>query len=91
MSMATGRGSCLNWFRKTRPQGRVWSAAIVVGNEFTEDALQMPLVQRNQIVQALAPNTANHPLAMSVGEGRQLHRMTTMPIRFLKLSTHTIR
>ena len=58
--------SCLNWFRKTRRQGRVWSAAIVVGNEFTEDALQMPLVQRNQIVQALAPNTANHPLAMSI-------------------------
>ena len=66
MSMATGRDSCLKRFRKTRPQGRVWSAAIVVGNEFTEDALQMPLVQRNQIVQALAPNTANHPLAISI-------------------------
>jgi hypothetical protein len=26
-----------------------------------------------------------------VGEGRQLHRMTTMPILSLKSSTHTIR
>jgi hypothetical protein len=30
-------------------------------------------------------------LASRIGEGRQLHRMATMPIRFLKLSTHTIR
>ena len=66
MSMETARDRCLNLFRKTRPQSRVWSAAIVVSNEFTEDALQMPLVQRNQIVQALAPNTANHPLAISI-------------------------
>jgi hypothetical protein len=29
--------------------------------------------------------------ASRVGEGRQLHRMTTMPIPLLKSSTHTIR
>jgi len=46
MSMATGRNSCLNRLRKTRPQGRVRSAAIVVSYELTKDALQMPLVQR---------------------------------------------
>jgi hypothetical protein len=28
---------------------------------------------------------------MSIGEGRQLHRMTTMAIPLLKSSTHTIR
>jgi hypothetical protein len=78
MSMATGRNSCLNRFRETSPQGRVWSAAIVVGNEFTKDALQMPLVQRNQIVQALAPNTANHPLAISIGDRRLLHLKVTL-------------
>ena len=41
MSMATGRDSCLNRFRETRPQDRVWSAAIAQGDEFTKDALQI--------------------------------------------------
>ncbi len=66
MSMARGRNSCLNRFRKTRSQGRVWPTAIVVGDELTKDALQMPLVQGNQVVQALAPNAANYPFAISI-------------------------
>jgi len=63
MSMVTGRKRSLN---RTRPQGRVWSATNVVGNEFTKDASQMPLVQWNQVVQALAPNRANRALAISI-------------------------
>ena len=66
MSMATGWNSYLIRFRKSGPQGRVGSVAIVVGYEFTKDALQMSLVQRNQVVQALAPNGANQPLAISI-------------------------
>ena len=47
-------------------QGRVWSAAIVVGKEFTKDAPQTPLVQWNQVVEALAPHHANHALAIGI-------------------------
>src|SRR6202040_4194136 len=39
---------------------------VVMGDELTQDALQMPLVQRNQVVQALAPNRANHSLAIKI-------------------------
>ena len=64
--MATGRTRCFNWFRKAWLQGRVWSAAIVVADELTKDELQMPLAQRDQVVQALSPNRANHSLAISI-------------------------
>jgi len=67
MLMTTGWNSRLNWFWKTRPQRRVWPAAIVVGHELTKDALQMPLVQRNQVVQALPPNAANDAMHIAVG------------------------
>jgi hypothetical protein len=43
------------------------------------------------VVENLAA-AASHPAFRSpVGEGRQLHRMTTMPIPLLKSSTPTIR
>jgi hypothetical protein len=70
MSITAGRNSCLSRFREARPQDRVWSAAIAVPDVLTKDALQMSLVQWNQIVQALAPNTTNHPLAFSTLVGR---------------------
>jgi hypothetical protein len=63
MSMTAARNSCLSRFRETRPQGRMWSAAIVVPDVLTKDTLQMRLVQCNQIVQAFAPNATIHPLA----------------------------
>ncbi len=44
----------------------MWSAAIVVSDELTRDAFQMPLVQRNQVVQALASNAANHALTIGI-------------------------
>jgi hypothetical protein len=44
----------------------MWSTAIVMDNELTKDAFQMPLVQRNHVVQALAANAANHALTIGV-------------------------
>jgi hypothetical protein len=51
-------------------------------------AMQRAIEQR---VLAMQHGAFERALAKVIGEGRQLHRMTTMPIRFLKLSTHTIR
>jgi hypothetical protein len=51
----------------------------------------MWFVQRDDMVENLAA-AASHPAFRGpVGEGRQLHRMTTMAIPLLKSSTHTIR
>jgi hypothetical protein len=43
------------------------------------------------MIEQIVSETSNPPFGDSIGEGRQLHRMTTMPIPLLKSSTHTIR
>jgi hypothetical protein len=59
--------------------------------EFFQDAPQMTFVDRNQKVQAFAPEGSDQAFAECIGEGGQLLRMTTKPIPFLKSSIHTIR
>jgi hypothetical protein len=51
----------------------------------------MAFVQRDDMVEDLASTASDPPFRNPVGEGRQLHRMTTMAIPLLKSSTHTIR
>jgi len=64
---------------------------VVVVHVIANAPPQMLFVQRYDMVENLAAAASHPTLRSRVGEGRQLHRMTTMPIRFLKLSTHTIR
>jgi hypothetical protein len=64
---------------------------IVMQYPTVESVLEMPLAQRDDEIQALSADRSHYSLANGVGEGRQLHRMTTMAIPLLKSSTHTIR
>ena len=67
------------------------SVLMVIVNVLMAKPQQMSLMERNDMIQHLSAAAAHPSLGDSVGEGRQLHRMATMPIPFLKLSTHTIR
>jgi len=43
----------------------------------------MTVIQRDQVIQALAPNTSNDPLAMSIrhrASNRRLHDLHTEPV-----------
>jgi hypothetical protein len=64
---------------------------MVVSQIIASEAPQVLFIQRNHMIQHLAAATPNPALGHSVGEGRRLHRMTTMAIPLLKSSTHTIR
>ena len=64
---------------------------MVVSQVIAPEAPQVLFIQRNYMIQHLAAATADPALGDSVGEGRQLHRMTTMAIPLLKSSTHIIR
>jgi hypothetical protein len=46
----------------------------------------MAFIQGDDVVQHLSTATSNPPFRYSVGEGRQLHRMATLPILRLKSS-----
>jgi len=64
---------------------------VMVVDVIANESPQVWFVQRDDVVENLAA-AASHPAFRSpVGEGRQLHRMTTMPIPLLKSSTPTIR
>ena len=52
--------------RNARSQARVRTPAIVVRDPLPKDSAEVPLVERNQPVQTLAPNRANHPFAERV-------------------------
>jgi hypothetical protein len=51
----------------------------------------MLFVQSDDMVENLSAAASYPAFRRPVGEGRQLHRMTTMAIPLLKSSTHTIR
>ena len=76
--MAADRNFGLRWFRHARAQGRVGTAAIVMQHPLKKDAAEMAFAQRNEEVEALAPNGSNEPFAESVGLGRQLRLMRTL-------------
>jgi len=56
-----------------RPQARVRTSAIVVGDRSPEDLAEVNLVEQNHPVQAFAPNRANQPFAGRV-RLRRSHR-----------------
>jgi len=64
---------------------------VMIVHVIANEPAQMLFVQSDNMVENL-PAAASHPAFRGpVGEGRQLHRMTTMAIPLLKSSTHTIR
>jgi hypothetical protein len=67
------------------------AAMIVMQYPTVESVLEVPLAQRDEEIQALPADRSHDALANRIGEGGQLHRMTTKPIPFLKSSIHTIR
>ena len=64
---------------------------VVVVHVIANEPSEMLFVQRDDMVENLAAAASYPAFRGSVGEGRQLHRMTTMAIPLLKSSTHTIR
>jgi hypothetical protein len=44
----------------------MWSFAVVVGNPFAQDLAQVPFVQRNHPIEALAPDGADKAFAISI-------------------------
>jgi hypothetical protein len=70
VSMAAGRNAGLGWFRNARAQRRVGPSAIVMDHEFGKDTAQMALVERNQKIQALAPNGSHQAFTECIRSGR---------------------
>ena len=64
--MAAGRNFGLRWFRDARAQGRVGTAAIVMDHPLKKDVAEVAFGQRNEEVEALAPNGSNEPFAESI-------------------------
>jgi len=69
VSMDSHWSACLDRLRNARSQGRVGTTAIVIGEEFANGRTKMPLVQRKDEIQALAPDGPDHTLAESVRGG----------------------
>lgn len=67
------------------------ASPIVIGNEFFKGQPQVPLIEREDIVQAFASDGPNQPFAVGVGQGSQLQLMATLPAVVLKSSIHIIR
>src|SRR5471030_907596 len=87
-----GRSVALKLFRRPVSQCRMQPQAIVVGSEELFQMLGEFLEIRILVaVDFLLFQGLHKALTSRVGEGRQLHRMATMPIPFLKSFTHTIR
>ena len=70
VSMNTGRSLGLNRLRNARSQRRVWPAAIVVAPIFKNNSAQVPLAQRNDVIQAIAAKRANHFFSEAIRGGR---------------------
>ena len=56
----------------------MWTAAIVVADEFLYDSAQVSRVGGNEIVQAFAPDSPDQPLAIGIRFG-SLNRRSERP------------
>ena len=54
------------------------ACSIVIGTEFFQSQVQVPFVNRNEIVQTLPANRADEPLAVGIGDRRLLHLKVTL-------------
>jgi len=72
-------------------EGIVNPVVVVVVHVIANEPPQVLFVQRDDMVENLAAAASDPAFRSPVGEGGQLHRMTTMAIPLLKSSTHTIR
>jgi hypothetical protein len=66
VSIDSGRSAGLEWLRSAGPQRRMRSVAIVIGNEFADSRAKVPLVDRNDKVQTLAPDGSDDSFAKGV-------------------------
>ena len=66
VAVAAGWYLGLGRFRNARAQGAVRASAIVVIRPFPKDAAEVAFAQRDEVVQALAANRADQPLAECV-------------------------
>ena len=56
----------LRTLRKSRPQARMWPAAIVVRDPLPQNRANVPFVERNDEVKAFATDRPNHAFAERV-------------------------
>jgi len=70
MPMAAGRNTRLDWLRCPRAQGGMRSSTIIKSNKFSKSQSQVPLVDRDEIVQALPPNGPDQSFAEGICRGR---------------------
>src|ERR1035441_1474130 len=61
-------------------QPEVGSVVVIIGNVLGEESLQMALIQGDHVVEQVAAAASDPALRNSIGEGRQLQRMATLPI-----------
>src|ERR1700681_3889738 len=72
--------------RRVLIEGIVNPVVVVVVHVIANKPPQMTFVQRDDMVENLASAASDPAFRSPVGEGRQLHRMTTMAIPLLKSS-----
>src|SRR5664279_3833584 len=66
--------------RRLLLQPEVSSVVVIIGNVLGEESLQMALIQGDYVVEQVAAAASDPTLGDTIGEGRQLQRMATLPI-----------
>jgi hypothetical protein len=61
-----------------RSEAGMWPAPVIMRDPLFEKTPQVPLVERDQEVQAFAANCTDHSLTKSVGMSIQLRRMAML-------------
>lgn len=69
LSMCASRDRCLDGLRYAWPEHRVWATPIVVPNELRKSPAKVPLIDRDEMIEALSPNRTNDSFAVGVRGG----------------------
>src|SRR5260370_9162476 len=58
---AVVHGGTVSFVRNAWPQAAVWASGIVMADPFAKNAAEVPFIQRNDEIQALASNGTDQP------------------------------
>jgi hypothetical protein len=73
-----GRRLKATWNRRVAIQRKMTSGMVIVVEVLGQDAVQMPFVEHEDMIQTIAAYTADNSFTIRVGVSRRLHRIVTV-------------
>ena len=73
-----GRWLNATWDRRVAIQRKMTSGIVIVVEVLGQDAVQMPFVEHDDMIQTIAAYAADHSFAIRIGVSRRLHRIVTV-------------